>query len=359
MKNLIISKYKKLLNRNPTDYELFIYSEAMRSGFRIEQVENIILTSSEYNYIKNIKKNILSNNNLKNKNIKVALCLSGHIRNFDYIKFDLLKNILNNFNTDVFFHTWNTDGFQKKSDNNIGIEYSESENKKIDSVINFLKPKKYLIENHKIISKDFKVPDVYYVYGAPVNTYGTVNSTAKPINIISQFYSIKKSFELLQSYQNNNLINYDLIIKSRFDFKFDSPIPLEEIGKVNDFNIFVLDKNYSASNFDVCNLCKDNKEHDIHHDFVNDIVLFGNQKVMSNYFQLYDKYYDIYNNMINMCDLNVSNKNICFSSHGINFIGNISDAKDISPCFFPENILRHLLSKFKINGSKINGYVFR
>jgi hypothetical protein len=60
--------------------------------------------------------------------------------------------------------------------------------------------------------------------------------------------------------------------------------------------------------------------------------------------------------MISVSDLNRKDYHVFGEEK---FVGDIVLAKDLQPCFFPENILRYKLSNFKLNGTKLNGYVVR
>ena len=90
--------------------------------------------------------------------------------------------------------------------------------------------------------------------------------------------------------------------------------------------------------------------------FINDLVLFGSYTVMTKYMDLYLSYNKIYDKMINLSDSKLKNYYIFGEEK---FVGDIGLAKDSLPCFFPENILRYHLSYFKLNNTKINGYVVR
>ena len=125
--------FEKYLNRKFTDYELQIHGIKDYNHF-----ENELVNCDEYkNLNKNLNKNILNNK-------KIAISLSGHIRNRDVVQ--SLNNICNTYNVDVFIHTWD----------NVGVKGSETNmedqinlnliNETIDSIKNV---KKYKIENKK------------------------------------------------------------------------------------------------------------------------------------------------------------------------------------------------------------------
>ena len=124
--------------------------------------------------------------------MKIALCLSGYFNSpkspnsfgqdgFEYIK----KHILNGNKVDVFIHSWdisNKDIIERLYGNIIKDSIFETQ-------IDF-KP----IFNQNGLDK-------FPSHGTPF------------WNIFSQYYSVQKSFELMI----NSEVNYDCVIKSRFD----------------------------------------------------------------------------------------------------------------------------------------------
>ncbi len=122
--------------------------------------------------------------------MKIALCLHGLFNSttdytsngfdgFNYIK----EKILTKGDVDVYIHSWETD--------------------KEKEILNLYNPKSYIFEKQKNFLNI-------------INERGldSLTQTPRPIkNVISHFYSISKVFDLVF----NNKVNYDIIIKSRFD----------------------------------------------------------------------------------------------------------------------------------------------
>jgi hypothetical protein len=353
--------YLKVLKRLPTDYESYIYYNAMICGFSRIQLENILKDSSEYKYKFLSKKDIIKNFNYseKIKKNKLALCISGHIRNFNNTYLNLFNNLVSKLDIDIFIHTWDVIGTQVKRSDSIGIGYNIIPiNNEFINLIKKINPKKYLIENFSSKINTFKVPSKIFMYGAPVNSLGVVNSTARPENIISQLYSIDQSYSLLEKYEQENKINYDIIIKMRFDFSLDCQIPEEEILNCIDKNIiYTLNKNKSTSSFDNCSMCKENFHKGIHDNIISDLFLFGNNKIMKHYMSLYKNYYDLYLNLTN--NISFNDINLSYELENIKFIGDLNTAIYRAPCFFPERLLMDYLSDIRIFESNIFGQVLR
>jgi hypothetical protein len=358
-----ISKiYLSLLNRIPTDYEFYIYYHAIKFGLPVSQLKNIIKNSSEYNYFVNIKKNIINNNydNFNIKDKKIAICFSGHARNLNKTYINFIKNLIKPLNADIFIHTWDTLGAQKNRGDSVGIGYSDIPiNKEILNIINKLNPKTYIIENFSNKINNFNIPSEVYMYGAPVNNNGVVNSTARPENIISQLYSIYKSFSLLEDYEKENKIKYDIVIKTRFDFNIESRISKNNIQNLlnNENILYTLDKNKSSSSFENCKKCKIDYHNGEHDSIISDLFIFGKYNQMKKYMNLYNEYYNLYNSLISNVD--IENINFSYKKENLKFIGNIDQAIYSAPCFFPERLLMTYLSDIRILDSDVFGYIVR
>lgn len=128
------------------------------------------------------------------KNKKIALCISGQPRSsmfcYPYI-YDAFIN--NDYDVDVFIHTWN---------------YCRA--------IDLYKPKKLEIESEQDILKEI----LTQINLNNIQIEGNVS------NNILMYYSIKKCFDLIDS-------SYDIVIRSRFDLllqpKFDIHTIIDEL----------------------------------------------------------------------------------------------------------------------------------
>ena len=147
--------------------------------------------------------------------MKVALCLSGYFSSlkdtsskgedgYRYIKKYILSKREEGHQVDVFFHNWEPH---------------------LESVLKELyDPKKYIIEpqiNFDNIADTHKVSRRHLDAAGMLGNW-TVNSKSGsgyvgPERILSQYYSIQKSFVLKDMYEQENGFKYDWVIKSRFD----------------------------------------------------------------------------------------------------------------------------------------------
>ena len=148
---------------------------------------------------------------------KIALCLFGSIgfkekpkKNSDDIidptfcnKF-FEKNLIKNNNVDIFFHTWDSI-YNKK-------------------VADLYKPKSFSIEKHlnfKINLKEYSLEFINFYEEISEQKYYNQTPEQYIKNFIfrtkSRWHSQIKSLELMKKYKEENNINYDFIIQSRFD----------------------------------------------------------------------------------------------------------------------------------------------
>jgi hypothetical protein len=155
---------------------------------------------------------------------KVAICLTGHIRNYNNYFHKLYENIiLNNsgkFEFDVLVSTWSNIN-SKNSHSHVrrnNTDFSKIDISELYSVIN---PKIILVEKEEI--------DIF-------KKFENISGTNITKSVFSQFYKVNQIFKFLEEYQISNQINYKYIIRSRFDFEIFNKINLEEIDP-NFFNV--------------------------------------------------------------------------------------------------------------------------
>lgn len=155
--------------------------------------------------------------------MKIALLLPGQFRNvaetYPYTK----GRILDRYNPDIFISTWNYSREIKNSLRGETVDLVDSLNQ--EEVIGIFKPK-------KVTSQDFTDPYIQqkvlranlYLEKAP--TTGEING----VSVFSMWYKIWDCLNLMLSYEAENGIKYDYVIKSRFDLKFHSNLPLPGIS---------------------------------------------------------------------------------------------------------------------------------
>lgn len=159
--------------------------------------------------------------------MNIAILYSGlPISNFN----DFLSNHKNfifpgNSNIDTYISTYITD---KKSKNNI------------QTIINLLNPKKTDIEKFDDVKNN-----IINIYTNNI-IKNKFTHDCRPTNAVSMFYKIKRCFNLLDN-------NYDVIIRTRLDIKFDTKIDLQindnlNVPRCGDFRGGILDM-FAYSNY--------------------------------------------------------------------------------------------------------------
>ena len=267
--------FQTYLKRLPINAEYSIHGSKSVESFTKE-----ITTCSEYLKIKNGK----------DSKLKIALLISGHIRQ-NQIKESL--SMLYPYNFDVFIHTWDNFG-------NKGTETNLNDTTNVESVISHIKTipnvKKYKIENNSNYITNLEKVDFDYVnYSSPENF------------IISQLYSINQTYQLLEEYSNSEDIKYDVVIRCRFDCYFTKfELDIKTVKDINDNKIIFVSNTdcnhiHPDSNSTTCQVCETmyrrhglKKVHNFPHSHVIcDVFAFGSFKSMKDYCSLYHRYYEL------------------------------------------------------------------
>lgn len=136
--------------------------------------------------------------------MKVALLLSGRIRdgikNYKFLE----KNLLSKYDVDIFI--------------NYSYDEGDEESYSAKQIEKKFKPKLIRYspyhENFKEYFKNFEnIPH---------------SNDVRPINLLKMLYSVKSANELKSIWESINGFKYDVVIKSRFDLKILEPINLKE-----------------------------------------------------------------------------------------------------------------------------------
>jgi hypothetical protein len=139
--------------------------------------------------------------------MKIALCLSGFLRNFDKTFSFWKKYLFDIYNVDIFIDTWNTIDYNSDVASQDVLSAFQKNIKNINiekRIINF---------NKNIMLSHFRQA-----------TNGNIN------NPISMFYKIKSCYLLCKQ----SSVNYDIIIRARPDLFIISPFIFEE-----DYNQYI------------------------------------------------------------------------------------------------------------------------
>ena len=143
------------------------------------------------------------------RKMRIGLVLFGHLRSFrsthdSYKQF--LKTLQQSGDVDVFCHTWDieesiTPAWWKENKTDEVPPATVSD----EDIIAAYKPMTFCIEQ----SKKFDEPD-----------FGFENSTPMT-GMLSMLYSQLKAFELLKEYEQKNGMQYDVVVKTRYDLLYE------------------------------------------------------------------------------------------------------------------------------------------
>ena len=145
--------------------------------------------------------------------MKVAVVFSGQLRHIKESSYNILKNLINLYDTDVYAHLWWDDSMIGKQ---IHHEFNDVFEDKdyVKEFIDIYRPKNIIIEKQIQFNLEHMQLD---------NKIGLNHDQAKAafFRIKSQYYSLKVAYSLI-----NNPLQYDYIIRMRTDSFISNPINL-------------------------------------------------------------------------------------------------------------------------------------
>lgn len=152
--------------------------------------------------------------------MKIALCLSGHLRNFEKTYPALSFHLIKNYDVDVFIHTWDKLGFSCafKTDQTLNdTSTKESEIRRL------YKPKSMIIEPSDFVEDLKRQGDEYAPH---------LRNEPKHVgHMASMFYKIYACNELKNKYQRDTGTQYDWVIRCRADLLFQSNVEIPKEQK--------------------------------------------------------------------------------------------------------------------------------
>jgi hypothetical protein len=141
--------------------------------------------------------------------MKVAVCLSGHLRKFDRTFPTLWTYLLRYYDCDLFVHTWDRMGYLSAYK---GDSIIDDTSKYLPKVESLYKPKKIIVESSIFIEELKKQGDKYAPH---------LKDVPKHVgHMASMFYKIYAANELRRLYQIETGVQYDWVIRCRPDLKF-------------------------------------------------------------------------------------------------------------------------------------------
>jgi len=149
--------------------------------------------------------------------MKIAILISGHLRNYETCYYNLKLNLLDllqEYEIDIFFHTWDTVNYTIKD------KINKEEVKKIIELFN---PKKCEFEDDLTFRNKIILNDKFNNLNLLKYCYNN-NEIEFIKSQVNSFYGRYKTNLLKQEYESENNITYDFVISTRFDVCFLDPI---------------------------------------------------------------------------------------------------------------------------------------
>ena len=195
--------------------------------------------------------------------MKIALCISGSLRNFKDTFYSFKEFILDKFNPDVFFY-----GPENKEGIDINLQDFNSLYKPLEAIIQ------------------------------PTNFYSTIPCKYTAPNIYYMAYNTFMCNNLKKEHENKNNFTYDLVIRARPDYFWFRSLTEKELqlAKTN----ILIPKEWAFKIYNECARC--------------DMLAIGNSEMMDIYSSLYQNI-DRYGDQINvhpetLCGFNLLTNNV-------------------------------------------------
>jgi hypothetical protein len=207
------------------------------------------------------------------KQYKVAVCLSGEARTFNHA----FPSFLDFFKSDrlevhYFGHTWTNSFFNKDCKNKINnaeynLNYDPSKLKNdLNSIINF---DDLMIENRDKFKYNLNGDHIFQELDKPFPIKNAAN-LKRPYMYDQMSYSIMMANELKTNYELKNYMQFDLVVRARFDICFNPNFKFEDMVTRNG-------PIYPTALY--CDTHYFSKEH--FYPNVNDIFYYGSSTVMN------------------------------------------------------------------------------
>jgi hypothetical protein len=198
--------------------------------------------------------------------MKVALCISGQPRSVAIVHPTIYENIIAPNNADVYIHSWIDDNIKGKkpiaAGGHVGSDTIPYDIE--DTIIRLYSPKKYVFE--------------------PQIEFDEKNYNERKLPSIRPKFSISQRYSIMQSINLTSGVEYDVVIRMRFDWKLHDKIDLSQLP--------------------LGSLTTPNDAPHLHNDVrgVNDQFAIGNSEVMQLYGKMYNHIDEIYNAGIPFAD---------------------------------------------------------
>jgi len=173
--------------------------------------------------------------------MKVALCMSGQPRFLEHCYPSIKNNVIDTNNPDIFMHTWSYEDSSEpyKYGGDGGWKDQRITAKDHDRAIELYNPLKQQIQP----SQKFYMPSVSLRRGLDFYSPGTEKEAEEAgmtredyekfllSNCLSMWSSIHKSFFLMHEHVLETGVEYDAVIRCRFDVNVNTPLDMSQFDQ--------------------------------------------------------------------------------------------------------------------------------
>ena len=218
--------------------------------------------------------------------MKIALCVSGHLRDCDRtsLSFHSFRKRLNDFaETETFVSTWNKRNISRSWSGNKGIINNETKDEHIteEYVKETYETNDVSIFDQGFYNSEFS-PFNYRDLTDKINNWHPHGVSGNVIHSSNMFFIMWQSNVLKKTKEFKNGQKYDLVIRVRPDFEFYTNVSLDII-KNHEKNILYIPKHLMFDEGGQVDLK------------INDWVAFGDSDIMNKYFSSFLKFSAIFN----------------------------------------------------------------
>lgn len=288
--------------------------------------------------------------NFEIKQKRLAVILSGYLRHSQHHSH---LPLIQDKNVDIFIHTWNEYGFKNEMRliDNVWLSGCDCMID-VDSLQDLYKPVKISVEDNRKILDEFSLLRSI----SPVFLYAgqAKDDATKYVN--SQLYSLNAAYQMVCDHETENGFKYDGILRLMFDYQIEF---IDLTGVLKDLDSADVHFPHAGCNCHKhagggggCMLCDKNKEHDKHGNDLCDLWFYGRRDLVGPACEMYFKAFQVLsdNHAANMEFLSGSNYSV--SKDGFVYISSTKDIEEKFVCFYPERILREVLTGTCCKSSK-------
>lgn len=154
--------------------------------------------------------------------MKVALCLSGHLREYKKTFGSIKTHIIDKFSPDIFISTWDKPGYWT-SDDSKGVDDRDITYPGLEKdIVDLYNPVMIDVENLDSTIEFITILMDKIVEANRENSQMTTYRWGRPRNIVGMFYKMWRCNKMKSQYETENNFKYDLVIRCRPDLFIDN-----------------------------------------------------------------------------------------------------------------------------------------